>query len=171
MHMKTHILAALREQFTRWDELLLSLSEGGRVEPQSAEGWSIKDYLAHLNAWQQRSIARLQAVLLDREPDFPHWLAELDPELVENTDAINAWIYETTRSKTWLEIYHQWREGYLMFMDCAEGITERDLLDGGKYPWMEGRPIALVLLASYDHHQEHYDQLQTWLWESQRKTK
>jgi hypothetical protein len=34
----------------------------------------------HLWAWQQRTIARMEAALADREPSFPQWSVDLDPD-------------------------------------------------------------------------------------------
>jgi len=75
MSEKQQILAALREEFERWEALLAGLSEAQITAPQLDDGWSIKDVIAHLRAWQQRSIARVEAALSDREPDYPDWPA------------------------------------------------------------------------------------------------
>lgn len=48
MTMKAHILTALREPFTRWDDLLAKLSAEQITAPQFADHWSIKDVIAHL---------------------------------------------------------------------------------------------------------------------------
>jgi hypothetical protein len=80
MSDKQHIPTMLREEFQRWEELLASLSEEQITAPQLPADWSIKDVIAHLMAWQQRSIARLEAALLNRAPELPKWPAELDPE-------------------------------------------------------------------------------------------
>jgi hypothetical protein len=48
MNMKDHILAALREQFIRWEELLAGLSEDQITAPRFDLDWSIKDVMAHL---------------------------------------------------------------------------------------------------------------------------
>jgi len=48
MNMKGHILAALREQFNGWEELLASLSEEQINTPRFDFDWSIKDVMAHL---------------------------------------------------------------------------------------------------------------------------
>ena len=81
MKMKQHILAALSEEFNAWEELLTSMSEEQITTPPLPSDLSIKDVIAHLWVWQQRSVARLEAALLDREPEFPGWPAELDPDL------------------------------------------------------------------------------------------
>ena len=110
-------------------------------------------------AWQQRTAARVEAARLNREPEFPVWPAALDPEADNTTDDINAWIYETHRDQPWLTIHRQWSEGFLRLLEGAQAITERDLLDSGRYPWLNGQPLAFVLLATYDHHQEHLETL------------
>jgi hypothetical protein len=53
MNMKDHILAALKEEFDRWEELLDSLSEEKISKPSFENDWSIKDVAAHPWAWQQ----------------------------------------------------------------------------------------------------------------------
>lgn len=163
MHMKQHILAALREELDAWDALLGSLSEEQALAPQLSSSWSLKDELAHLWHWQQRSVARLDAARLGRDPEYPAWPAALDPESAGATDQINDWMVESSRGQPWALVYQEWHAGYLRLLEGAEAISERDLLDSSRYPWMEGYPLACVLLASYDHHHEHYEKAIAWL--------
>jgi hypothetical protein len=163
MYMKDHILAALREELAQWEALLAGMSEAQRVAPHLPGSWSTKDEIAHLRAWQQRSIARLEAAQRGDEPEFPAWPVTLDPNSEESIGQLNEWLFVSARDLPWATVHQQWREGYLHFLAMAEAISERDLLDSSKYPWMEGRPLALVLLSSYDHHQEHLDGLIAWL--------
>jgi hypothetical protein len=170
MNMKDHVLMALREQFNRWEELLASLSAEQITAPLSPSDteWSVKDVIAHLRAWQQRSIARLDAAQLNRDPEFPRWNADSDPDAHGNTEQVNAWIYETYRDQPWSTVHKNWREGFLRFLELGDGIPEKDMLDSGRYPWFEGYPLAFVLIASYDHHQEHLDKVLAWLYEGHR---
>lgn len=163
MDMKGHILAALLEKFDDWEKLISNLSESQRSSPLAPSEWSIKDHLAHLMAWQQRSIARVEAALQEREPQFPEWADGLDPEDVGNTEPVNGWIYANYRDQTWNQVYQSWREGFLRFLEGSKAISERDLLDSGRYAWLGGYPLASILLGSYDHHQEHYEILLAWL--------
>ena len=78
MNMKEHILAALQEQFARWEELLTRLSEEEITAPQFDLDWSIKDVIAHLWAWQQISIARMEAGVLDSKPGYPGWILSIE---------------------------------------------------------------------------------------------
>jgi hypothetical protein len=164
MNGKQQILTMLRAEFSRWEELLASMSEEFVTVPHLPSNLSIKDVVAHLRAWQQRSIARLEAAVLDTAPEFPRWPAELDPDTDDDPVQINAWIYETYREQPWSSVHRDWREGFLRFLELGEAIPENDLLDAGRYPWMEGQPLSLVLLGSYEHHHEdHLEPLLTWI--------
>jgi len=163
MNMKDHILTALREQFNRWEELLASMDEEQITAPHFDYNWSIKDVIAHLWGWQQISIARMEGGALDREPEFPKWVMELQGIWEENADQTNAKFYEINHKKPWSEVYKNWRDGFLRFLELGEPISERDLLDGSRYPWLKGYSLAFILVASYDHHQEHLEKLTDWL--------
>lgn len=163
MNMKEHILAALREQLDNWEELLARLSEQQITTPQFDFNWSIKDVIAHLWGWQQISIARMEAGVQDRQPELPEWITESGEAWEDNADQTNARIYKTNHEKPWSEIHRNWKDGFLQFLELGEKISERDLLDGSRYPWLKGYSLAFILVASYDHHQEHFEILLAWL--------
>lgn len=166
MYMKSHILAALREEFDQWEEMLARLNEMQITSVRHPSELSIKDELAHLRAWQQRSIARIEAALHNREPELPQWLPQLDPDEYDNTDQINAWIYATYRDQPWTEVHQQWRAGFLRLLELGEALPEPLLLDSSRFAWMQGHALAFVLIGSYDHHQEHLEKLLARLGES-----
>jgi hypothetical protein len=168
MNMKDHILAALREQFESWEELLASLSREQITAPQFDLGWSIKDVIAHLWAWQQISIARMDSGVQYRKPEFPKWIISIDEDWEEDADRVNALTFENNHKKPWSEVYQNWREGFLRFLELGEKISERILLDGDRYPWLKGHNLASILIASYDHHQEHLEKLRDRLYEHGR---
>ncbi len=162
MSMKEHILAALREQFEDWNKLLAGLNEGQITAPSFDLDWSIKDVIAHLWAWQQISIARMKAGALNREPDYPPWTVGIE-NWEESTDRVNAATFERNHTKSWSEVYQNWKKGFQRFLELGNQISERDLLDGDRYPWLQGYSLAFILIASYDHHQEHIEKLLDWL--------
>jgi hypothetical protein len=159
MNMRDHILSALNEQFNRWEEYLTSLNEAQITAPLLSTNWTVKDNVAHLMAWQKRSIARMEAAISDQEPDFPKWLPGVNPDGEDSPDQTNTWLYEIYCEQPWPKVYQEWQAGFLRFLELGKQISEKDLLDAGRYPWMEGYPLAAVLLSSYDHHLEHYEKL------------
>lgn len=166
MYMKNHLLAALREEFEHWERVLAGLSEDQITAVPQAGEHSIKDEIAHLWAWQQRSIARLEAGLHGGEPQMPPWWpnptvtrADASPAPEDDTDQINASIQAAYRDRPWAEVYNQWRTGFRHFLACSEQLAEPALLDASRYRWLSGYSLADVLLGSYDHHQEHLEKL------------
>lgn len=160
MNEKREILTALQEEFNRWQGVLASLSEAQITAPQLDENWSIKDVVAHLWAWQQRSIARMEAALHDQEPAYPQWPSQFDPEEEGQPYDLNAWLYATYRDQPWSDVYHNWREGFRRFLELGAAIPGNDLTDAEKYAWLEGYALMDVLRGSYEHHQEHAEYLE-----------
>lgn len=77
----------------------------------------------------------------------------------EDADRVNALTYEMNHLKPWVKIYQNWRSGFLRLLEVGDKISERDLLDNGRYSWLRGYTLAAILIASYDHHQEHLEKL------------
>lgn len=163
MNMKDHILAALREEFERWELLLSSLSEEEITAPHFDLDWSIKNVMAHLWAWQQISVARLEAGVQNHEPEYPKWIVSLGEDWEEDSDHVNALTHEQNHGKPWSEIYKNWKNGFLRLLELGDEISERNLLDGDRYPWMKGYSLAAILISSYSHHQEHLEKMTDWL--------
>ncbi len=157
MNMKDHILAALREQIDQWEQVLGRLSEEQITTPGVFTELSVKDNVAHLWAWQQRSIARFEAARMNSEPEFPNWAVTFNPENFDDTNATNDWIYQSYRNLPWSEVHLKWREGFERLIELAADFKEMDFFNGDKYPWLDGAPLAIVLLGTYDHHLEHMD--------------
>lgn len=176
MYMKTHMLAALREEFDQWENVLTKLTETQITTPPRPGEFSIKDEMAHLWAWQQRSIARIEAGLHGGEPQMPPWWpddtvtrAGTTTTHEDNTNQVNARIYETYRNRPWPEVYQEWRTGFRHFLAVSEQIAEPVLLDAGRFAWLSGYALADVLLGSYEHHQEHLEKLLARLGQTKEK--
>lgn len=165
MNSKAEVIALLKDEFNQWEALLGRLDEAQLTTPQLDNTWSIKDVMAHLMAWQQLSIARLEAALYGRDPIHPAWPTDIEHEPDQGQPhEMNAWFYQTYREPPWIEVYQLWRKGFLKFISLAEQIPENDLLAEGKYEWIDGLPLILVLKGSYmHHHEDHLEPLQAWL--------
>jgi hypothetical protein len=162
MSDKQQLLTLLRDEFNDWEILLATLHESQITTPTLRPTISIKDEIAHLLVWQQISRARLEAALNGGEPQLTGWSVTI-AQAEEDSDPINAWAYETYREEPWLRVYQEWKAGFLGLLELGEAVPETDLLEIGKYPWLEGYALSAVLSGSYEHHQEHLDFLLEWL--------
>ena len=157
------MLAMLNEEFERWEDVLDSLSETQATTSRLPNGWSVKDLTAHLMAWQQVSVARLEAARHDEAPVLPDWLAGADPD-TEDVGPINARIDEIYRGESWSQVHQAWRDGFVRLLALAKEIPEGDLGDTQKYPWLKGYSLFDVLQGTYEHHHEdHLQPLLTWV--------
>lgn len=169
MNEKKQILGMLKEEFERWEALLAGLSEEQITARQLPAGLSIKDVIGHLRAWQQVSIARLEAAQRNQEPVFPDWLAGLDAESEDELDQFNARIHETYREQPWSHVHQLWKDGYLRFLELGEAIPENELMDAEKYEWLKGYNLYAVLHGSYEHHHvDHLGPLLAWIRQHQK---
>lgn len=159
METKQQALILLEEEFNRWEELLSGLDEPTITAPQLAANWSVKDVVAHLWTWQQRSIARLEAALNHQEPDYPKWPAEFDPEVEGEPDQLNAWLYAAYRDKAWSQVYQDWKTDCRRYLALAGKISEAALLTPANYAWMEGGSLMGTLRGTYEHYTEHREWL------------
>jgi hypothetical protein len=161
---KQQTLSELRAEYDRWQSLLAMLGEDHLTSRHLPADLSIKDIVGHLHAWQQISIARLEAVLTDSEPVLPSWLGGLEPDAEENLEHINATIHAAYREQPWAAVHAAWQSGFLRTLDLAAAISEDDLFNTRRFAWLGGYAPAAVLHGSYDHHhEEHYKPLVTWL--------
>lgn len=163
MDDKEQVISRLKIEFRLWEKLLNGGSEEQSTTSYFDNGRSIKDIVAHLTAWQQVTIARLNAALIQSEPILPDWLKGLDPELEENIDSYNENIFLLYRNMTWSSIHEEWKERYLKILELAEVIPAEDMMDPQKYPWLKGYPLIAILQGTHEHHEEHYEPLLVWL--------
>lgn len=159
MNKKQEILTTLRNEFKRWEDLQAGLSQEQMALRHSPSELSIMDVIAHLMAWQQISIARLEAARLDKEPVLPDWLEGSDPESEDETDRFNAKIFEIYHQQPVTRVHQEWKDGFLRFLELAEAISDNDLSDTEKYLWLKGYSLFDVLQGSLEHHEEHREQL------------
>jgi len=164
MNDKEQFLTQLKEEFSRWEELLSNLSEEQIIARQLPSGL--------FDQGRDRPFTRLAAAfsgqvgswVAQKGTRVPKMGVEIDEASDESPDRINAWIHATYLDESWPVVYRYWREGFLRFLELGEAIPEKDLLEPGRYPWMQGEPLSLVLQASYEHHHiEHLEPLLEWL--------
>lgn len=157
---KISTLAALRDEFDQWRTYLTGLTDAQITAPDPANGLSIHDIVGHLHAWQQLSIARLEAAHRGGEPVYPDWCAGHYPDDEEYIEQFNATIHDTYRQQPWPRVHELWRDGFVRFLELAEAAPEGDLLATARYPWLRGYALIDVLQGLYEHHVEHRDSLE-----------
>jgi uncharacterized damage-inducible protein DinB len=152
-------LARLRDELTSWEELLAERDEAQIVAPIPSSGGSLKDVIAHLHAWQQVSLARMEAAANNTQPNMPDWLDGQDPESEAYREQFNARIHDIYRAQPWSQVHHAWRTGFRRFIALAEATPTESLMALDRFSWLRGYALVAVLEGSCEHHREHREQL------------
>jgi hypothetical protein len=151
------------------DELLDYIAEGydemnafiGSLSPDEftrlgEEGWSIKDHLAHLAAWEAGIVA-----LLNHEP---RWDAMgLSEDILEqNYASINDLIYERVTRLSADEVKAWFADAHTAMLNTLNRLTWEDLnrpySDYGRHASLGADPVgAFVVGNTYGHYAEHIE--------------
>lgn len=132
---KATILAREREAWTGWWAHVEGVDPGA-TRP---DGWSLKDVIAHIAAWQRYSAERL-AALGRGEPDPGPPAAE---------DDFNAGVRETSRSRSWDEVRAEAERAHEAFVATIGSVPE------DTFARDDGLGAFVVAVNGVEHYEEH----------------
>lgn len=131
-----------------WDDLqgaLAGLSEAQLARP-GADGWSIKDHLAHLGAWERSAVA-----ILEGQPRYAVLGVAAAVWQAGDTDQINALVQERSRSRSLAEVLADLRGAHAAMLAAIGARAFADFLAE-----FDGAPILARLAGNtYEHYSEH----------------
>lgn len=155
------LLGRMAQQRADWEALLAEIGPARMETPGVTDDWTFKDVAAHMTAWQQRGVARLQAARRGEAPTPAPW-ANL-PEL--NDDTVNAWIYEQNRDRPLDSVLSDSRTVMAQLEAAVAEFTDEELNDPTRYPWLGEASLGEMLLGnSIDHfYDDHLPALRAWL--------
>ena len=145
--MKTSLEATIEQIENSYHKILRlyrSVPVTDLLEPTFANGWSVKDLLAHLAAWDWRC-----AGLLDQahESDMPLMA-------MPDIDALNQEIYQERQEWGWEDVDNDFREAHQALLESIQALPPERLKD----------EIIQEAIAeeTWQHYEEHLPQLQQW---------
>lgn len=158
-------VAAINRERAAWDALLAEVGEDRMLEPGPMGEGTFKDLVAHLTAWRERTLQRLEAAAHGQpEPPAP-WPAEFNDD-DDDVDKINAWFQERSEEKLLGEVLDESRESYARLAEVVQQLPDEALSDGAYFAWMDGQPLgdAIVSGEIFGHlHDEHDADIRRWL--------
>lgn len=157
---KTQLLAEMQGEQAAWLALLDVIGEENMTQPEVAGGWSIKDIVAHITGWRRRTVLRFRAALDPTVDKTPYWPAELDED--DEVDEINAWIYRANRDRPLADVLNESRDVFQQLVAAVDALSEEQLNDPQRVPWLEGERLTGALLFGH-FHEEHESDMRAWL--------
>ena len=155
------LLARMAQQRADWEALLAEIGPARMEIPGVTDNWTFKDVVAHMTAWQQRGVARLQAARRDEKPAPAPWMHL--PEL--NDDTINAWIYEQHRDEPLDAVLAGWDRSFDRLRAAFLALPDEAVFDPAYFPWLAGNAVIEALPSGFLGHfrEEHEPILRAWL--------
>ena len=129
---KQELLSEIACERTALDDTLALLTPGQMTRPGVTRGgWSVKDVLAHLVAWQQLNLGWYAAGLRGEKPAMPapgYTLREL-PRL-------NAMLYRKHHRRSLQAVARDYRTYHTRILVLIEALPDSDLVTIGRFAWM-----------------------------------
>jgi uncharacterized damage-inducible protein DinB len=132
---------------------------GGLSEPQLSEpgpeGWSVKDHLSHITAWE-----KALTLVLRGEPQYRAFgLDETTYDRIDSVDQLNAHVYQRGRDRPSADVLSELERGHdevvAELTRLSDTDLERTIADFGSDP-NDARPIRQKIAGdSYEHYAEH----------------
>jgi len=155
---KTKLLDEMHNGYTAFENLLAPLSEAEMTIAGVNGEWSIKDILAHLAAWQKRTLNRLDAAVRNEKPSIPGLTSD------EEMHRLNDQFYQENKARPLNDVLTDFRTTYSQILDVVQAAPEEILLDSQRVAWLDGNALwELVAGNTYEHYQEHTESIQQWL--------
>ena len=158
---KATLLDTIQIEYARFESLIAPLSETQLCDASLEGQWSVKDVMAHIAIWEQ-ICARWLAEFLRGETPRPS--ERLDQHSNER-------IYLENRDRSLPEVRELFHSAHQQFLHevnlLTQALSEEDLNASHRYAWTESWPgyslISAIADNSYEHYQDHAQQIRRWL--------
>jgi hypothetical protein len=163
---KTELLERMRAGREEWDALIAQIPDTARTEPALAGGWSVKDLIAHVAAFENWTAAQIRAANEGRAPtDKELYGVEevtVDPEGWD-LDRQNAMIYARYKETPLAEVMTFSSQAFADLVAAVEAVADEDLARTGAQAWTGDTTLLEVIPGqSYAHYEHHADELRSF---------
>jgi hypothetical protein len=153
---KDDLLDALEDEREKLIDALEDIPEEAMLEPGVAGEWSVKDILAHLNAWEAELIRLLWHIRQGKRPAFPQVQAS-------EVDERNRVYYEQSRDRPLERILADFEGIRIQTIRRVEAFSDQELTDPARFTWLKGRALwERIAEDSYAHDAEHAADILAW---------
>jgi hypothetical protein len=154
---KSDLLNRIGDAWKGLDELVSALPET-RLTTAGPDGWSVKDHLAHISAWEESLIALLEG----RDRDAAVGLVGPEAESAgHDVDAINAAIQRRSKERSASDVLTTFLATHTRCVARIEALSDEDLARPYSHYQPNDLPpnanpvIGWIAGNTYEHYDEH----------------
>ncbi len=150
---KNQLLAEIEAEWAHIERICSKLSEAEMVAPAADGGWSVKDTLCHISAWEKYLLERLGYALTGQKPVTPamsNW---------DDVHRFNAMVYAENKDRPLNSVIIEFRSLYRGVMTVLESMDEEQLRMPYSYDFPEDSLTLARLIRANTcvHYREHCD--------------
>jgi hypothetical protein len=151
---KSELFAAIRAERDKLDALLRGFDDAVMAAPAREDGWSPKDILAHLTAWEKRLCTWVDRWRSTGDPGRP------EPGVTwQRMDPLNARDYAAAKTKDLDAIRAESGASHERVLRVVESMNDEDLRARVEGP--EGPSWSWIIGANtYEHYEEHRKEME-----------
>lgn len=152
---KAELLDKIAASRSQLESAIGGLTEGQLATP-GPDGWSIKDHLAHLSAWEESLIALIQGRDRDAAIGWPG-----GGGAAHDVDAINAAIQKRSKDRSLADTLAQFGESHGRVIATLNRLSDEDLTRPYSHfqpndpPFNPNPVIGWIAGNTYEHYDEH----------------
>jgi Protein of unknown function (DUF1706) len=151
---KIEFMGRIRQSRAKWDALVKGLTPSELTLLGVSGDWSVKDIIAHIS-WHEREMF---SVIVQRKlAGSDLWDLPLDQR--------NKIIYEENKNRDLKDVLDDSSAVFASLMEVMQTLTDDDLQDPSHFAEMpsDWKPWELFAGNTYEHYDDHFTDVQTWL--------
>ncbi len=144
------LLDSLQDNHACFQKLINRLNEEEQQIAFTPEGWSVKDFLAHMSHWK----AATQKLIVAYTHDQPL------PPVTPSGDKANAEAREMDEELSLPEVRNYWEETHMHFTHLvSDKLDDKKLQEEVRLPWEENvsEPLYSIVATICEHDAEHFE--------------
>lgn len=148
------LLRQIRDERAALEQTLARVPPDAMTEPLLDGGWSVKDALAHVAAWEGMMVEWVEATLRGETPDRPatgdDWV-----------DQLNAALHAKHKEMLLADVQSLFASSHKRAYAIARRLSEEELFEPDRFAWRQGVPLVVLVAANTCwHYPEHRAQLE-----------
>lgn len=156
---KEELLAEVASGWDGFNAAINRLAESQLTGAQDEQGWTVKDHLVHLAAWERSTIS-----FLEGKPRHEGLGVEESLYAGDDVDAVNDAIYRQNKNLPLPQVMAMLQDTHQQLLAAIESLTDDNL----QKPYHHFQPDQpndgrIAIQVIYDNTIEHYDEHLGWI--------
>jgi hypothetical protein len=144
---KQELLDAAEREFARLWDAVDRVEAADLDRPGACEVWSVKDLLAHLDAWHEMVLDWESVGSAGGSPEMP-----APGRTWAETPEVNQAIFESTRHDGWDDVVVRVRGSHQGALRVIDSYGEDDLFTKKRFPWTGSTSVGSYFVSATSSH-------------------